>query len=276
MNIVLYIIIIIFIVVIISMIVSHYKLDITKFDIKNNKIDKNIKIMFLSDLHNRNITQKLTRIINDQKPDLIIMGGDMINERLKYTHNFIDLYKSLEKEKIYYTYGNHEDELYYEDKEKYNKIINKSNMIILNDKNEKLSNNIVLYGLKSQKEDYLNFGKLCLSKKIIESKLGKFDKDKFNILIAHNPLEFDSYVKSDADLVLSGHIHGGLVRLPFLGGLLSPDYTFFPKYYSGIYTKNNTSMIVSRGLGFSRRIPFRVFNNGEVVIINLKKESSVK
>ena len=271
MNIVLYIIIIIFIVVIISMIVSHYKLDITKFDIKNNKIDKNIKIMFLSDLHNRNITQKLTRIINDEKPDLIIMGGDMINERLKYTHNFIDLYKSLEKEKIYYTYGNHEDELYYEDKEKYNKIINKSNMIILNDKNEKLSNNIVLYGLKSQKEDYLNFGKLCLSKKIIESKLGKFDKDKFNILIAHNPLEFDSYVKSSADLVLSGHIHGGLVRLPFLGGLLSPDYTFFPKYYSGIYTKNNTSMIVSRGLGFSRRIPFRVFNNGEVVIVNLIK-----
>ena len=72
--------------------------------------------------------------------------------------------------------------------------------------------------------------------------------------------------------MLSGHVHGGLIRLPLLGPVLSPDYTFFPKYSQGIYKKNNTQMIVSRGLGFSRRLPFRIFNNGEVVIINLNKE----
>ncbi len=258
--------------ILISMIMSHFKLDITRFNIKNKKIDKNIKIIFLSDLHNRNLANKLKNIINDENPDIIIMGGDMINESLNQSNNFIKLYKLLENNKIYYTFGNHEDKLYYDELEKYTKIISKSNINILNNKSEKLSKNIILYGLKSEDEQYLHFGKLFLNKKYIESKIGKFDKNKFNILIAHNPLEFDSYVDTQADLVLSGHVHGGLIRLPLIGALLSPDYTFFPKYSSGIYKKNNTEMIVSRGLGFSRRLPFRVFNNAEVVIINLIKE----
>ena len=85
-------------------------------------------------------------------------------------------------------------------------------------------------------------------------------------------MEFDSYVDTKADLVLSGHVHGGLIILPLIGALFSPDYTFFPKYYKDSYTKDNTKMIVSRGLGYSARIPIRINNPGEVVIINLMKE----
>ncbi len=256
----------------ISCIISHYKLDISEYNIKNSKIDKNLKIIFLSDLHNRNLTKKLDEIINNEKPDIIIMGGDMINESLKYSNNFINLYKTLDKENIYYTFGNHEDRLYYDEMDKYIKKIKNSNIKLLNNKKDKLSKNINIYGLKSEDEQYLPFGKLFLTKEYIESKLEKFDKNKFNILIAHNPLEFKSYTDTEADLVLSGHVHGGLIRLPFLGALLSPDYTFFPKYSEGMYEKDNTMMIVSRGLGFSKRLPFRIFNNGEVVIINLSKE----
>ena len=167
---------------IISIIISYYKLDITKYIIKNKKIDKNLKIIFLSDLHNRNLTNN---IIKEEKPDIIIMGGDMVNEKLKCSNNFIDLYKSLDKENIYYTFGNHEDKLYYDEMEKYLKIINKSNMKILNNKKDELSKNINIYGLKSEDNQYLPFGKLVLTKKYIESKIGKLDKSKFNILIAH-------------------------------------------------------------------------------------------
>ena len=91
-------------------------------------------------------------------------------------------------------------------------------------------------------------------------------------MIAHNPLEFSSYVDSNVDLVLSGHVHGGLARIPLIGGILSPDYTFFPKYDSGMYIKKRTRMIVSRGIGYSKRIPFRIFNPGEIVIISLMKD----
>ena len=73
------------------------------------------------------------------------------------------------------------------------------------------------------------------------------------------------------DVVLSGHLHGGIINIPFIGGLLSPDFTFFPKYYKGINKIGNTNIVISRGLGYGYMIPIRVLNRGEVVIINLMK-----
>ena len=85
-------------------------------------------------------------------------------------------------------------------------------------------------------------------------------------------MEYNSYIEYGSNLVLSGHVHGGLIRLPLIGALLSPDYTFFPRYSEGLYEKNNTKMIVSRGLGYSRRLKIRINNNFEIVVINLMKE----
>ena len=70
-----------------------------------------------------------------------------------------------------------------------------------------------------------------------------FEKDKFNVLLTHDPLYFEVYEKSKVDLILTGHIHGGIVRIPFKGGLLSPDQDWFPRYYHGLYTLNDTNMI---------------------------------
>ena len=142
----------------------------------------------------------------------------------------------------------------------------------MNNKTIKLSNNINLIGFNSDLDTYKKFHKLGLNKKIILDNINKIDLKKYNIMIAHNPLEFDSYVESKVDLVLSGHVHGGLARLPIIGGLLSPDYTFFPKYDFGMYIKDRTRMIVSRGIGYCKYIPFRIFNPGEVVIIDLIKD----
>jgi predicted MPP superfamily phosphohydrolase len=186
--------------------------------------------------------------------------------------NYFDLCNKLKDKKIYYIPGNHEEMLDDEDKYAFMNKVSEYNVEIIYNDSIKLSKNIILYGLNSEIETYKKFKKHGIDSKYIVDKLGKFDKNKYNILIAHNPLEFDAYAGTNASLVLSGHVHGGLIELPLLGGLFSPDYTLFPKYHMGMYEKNNTKMIVSRGIGLSKRIPIRINNNPEVTIINLIKE----
>ena len=103
----------------------------------------------------------------------------------------------------------------------------------------------------------------------IRNKLGDLDRDDYNILLSHNPLYFPSYVKWGTDLVFSGHVHGGIIRLPFFGGLLSPDRTFFPKYCCGEYKEDNTTMYVTRGLGGSA-IRVRINNRPEIIIVEIQ------
>ena len=151
-------------------------------------------------------------------------------------------------------------------------IIKKTKVITLYNESVNITKNIKMTGFVSDICKYKKFKHGLVDKDYIVSKVGKLDRNKFNILVAHNPLEFDSYVQYKADLVLSGHVHGGIVIIPKLGGLLSPTFTFFPKYYDGMYEKENTKMIVSRGLGHSERIKLRINNNYELIYINLMKE----
>ncbi len=73
-----------------------------------------------------------------------------------------------------------------------------------------------------------------------EKLLGKADNELFQILLAHNPAYFDNYVTWGADLSLAGHVHGGIVRIPFWNkGVLSPSIQFFPKYDGGIFKQDN-------------------------------------
>ena len=108
-----------------------------------------------------------------------------------------------------------------------------------------------------------------IDSKFLEQKLGDLNKNEFNILLAHTPFYFDEYEKWGADLTLCGHVHGGIVRLPLVGGLLSPDRKFFPKYDLGEYIKNKSTMIVSKGLGGSK-VLIRVNCKPEIVNIKLK------
>ena len=89
-------------------------------------------------------------------------------------------------------------------------------------------------------------------------------------MLAHNPDFFEKYVEYGAEYVFSGHNHGGIVRLPFLGGVVSTGYRPFPKYYGGVYKKNNTTMYVTRGLG-SHTIRFRLFNKPQIHMISVSK-----
>ena len=108
---------------------------------------------------------------------------------------------------------------------------------------------------------------------MIRTKLDELADDQagYTILLSHRPELFDTYVSGEIDLVLSGHAHGGQFRLPFIGGLYAPGQGFFPKYDAGMYSKETTSMVVSRGLGNSI-IPLRFNNRPEIVLIELTGE----
>ena len=99
----------------------------------------------------------------------------------------------------------------------------------------------------------------------LEEELGKPDEEKFTCLLAHHPDYFESYAAWGADVVFAGHVHGGMVRIPFWRGVVSPGVRFFPKYDGGIFKEGEATMVLSRGLGM-HTIPIRLFNPGELIV----------
>lgn len=257
--------------IVLLVVYSNIAIDVTYFDIKTKKIKKNLKLLVLSDLHDRDINNRLINIIESEKADAIIFSGDMVDGRLNNIGTFLRLCDLLEDKEVYYTYGNHE---YYlrKDFDKFDSIMKDTKVHLLNDKSVNLTKEISLNGLVCDLSYYKRSKTIKPTSEYIESKIGKLDNNKYNILVAHNPLLIDSYAKYGFDLVISGHVHGGVIILPFIGGLLSPEYKFFPKYYKGLNRVKNTDMIVSRGLGFARALPIRFNNPAEVVVINIMKK----
>lgn len=254
---------------------SYINIDVSHYEIKSDKLNQkynNYKIMLLTDLHNRDITEKLIKIVNEENPNIIVMSGDMINEKVDGFNNFFNLCEKLKDKTIYYVFGNHEENMSDEKQNKFiEKIKEKTNVILLNNDKIELDDSFTIYGFSHQVKYYLASTKEKIDLKYIEERIGKIDTNKFNLLISHDPLLYNLYSEYGFDMVLSGHIHGGIINIPFVGGLLSPDFTFFPKYYKGVNKIGDTNLVISRGLGYGYMIPIRVFNRGEVVIINLMK-----
>lgn len=264
---------------------------VKKNDIISSKIDTSFdgyKILQLSDLHSREFGENNINIVNKINkidPDIIVCTGDMMNSTNNDGHVFINLVKKISKDyPIYYIDGNHEQLVEYNNVGVYNDFISSLKdlgvTVVKNSevKLKKGSSHINLYGLnidlvyystkKALKEANIEYTEENFSKTINKE---NFEKDKFNILLTHNPIYFDVYEKSGVDLILAGHVHGGIIRIPFKGGLLSPDQEWFPKYYHGLYTINDTNMIVSAGLG-NDTVNFRLFNPFEMNLITLISE----
>lgn len=254
---------------------SYINIDVSHYEIKSDKLNQkynNYKIMLLTDLHNRDITEKLVKIVNEENPNIIVMSGDMINEKVDGFDNFFNLCEELKDKTVYYVFGNHEENMSDEKQNEFiEKIKEKTNVILLNNDKVELDDSFTIYGFSPQVKYYLASTKEKIDLNYIEERIGKIDINKFNLLISHDPLLYNLYSEYGFDMVLSGHLHGGIINIPFVGGLLSPDFTFFPKYYKGVNKIGNTNLVISRGLGYGYMIPIRVFNRGEVVIINLMK-----
>ncbi len=277
-------IIIIVLIIILSLFLSIYlyyentKLYISEYNVINNKVANdfdNYKIVQISDLHNtksKTLIKSLTKEIKKQKPNIIVITGDLIDSKkydLQLAVNFIKEIKDIAP--IYFVSGNHE--FWSKKYEEINSILTEEGVIILDNKFDKIiinDDNIIILGLKDP-----SFYPREISNQInydLKETIDKIDNSNcFKLLLSHRPELFGTYVENDIDLVLTGHAHGGQIRIPLIGGLIAPDQGLFPKYTSGIFTKNNTSMIVSRGIGNSI-LPFRINNRPELVIITLNSK----
>ena len=263
------------------------KIDVTKYTISNEKIPEEFngfKIVQLSDFHSqgyRDTMEKLISKVKDINPDIIVMTGDMVSWDMEDIEEVKILIKSLaEVYPIYYIDGNHEHLAEILRPGKYVAFIEFMKelgvTIIKNDYVEiyKGDESINLYGVNIPLDwpSGVYVSKLQLESDYVEKTLPEADTDKFNILLAHNPIFIKQYSKWGANLVLAGHMHGGIVRIPFTNiGLLSPERTIFPKYAAGKFKVNGSIMIVNRGIGGSS-FDLRLFNNPEITVITLRSK----
>lgn len=232
------------------------------------------RIVHVSDLHNAELgkdNEKLVDMLQEAKPDIIAITGDIIDSRNTDIDIALQFTKAaMEIAPCYYVTGNHEARVSEYDELKAGLI--KQGVVVLEDATSEISldgDTITLIGVNdpSYQTDYL-FGD---SETVMNGKLQEISDDKngFTVLLSHRPELFEIYADNNMDLVLSGHAHGGQFRLPFVGGLVAPNQGFFPRYDAGLYTEENTNMVVSRGIGNSI-LPFRFNNRPEVILIELK------
>ena len=236
----------------------------------------NYKIAHISDFHNAEFGEKNSKIIDilkNQNPDIIAVTGDLVDSN----HTNIDIAVSFMKQAVkiapcFYVTGNHEAWT-----EQYDELESKlieCGVNILHDTYFYLEKNGTKIKLVGIDDPSFTKGYELTEESIIETKLKEFElEDSYTILLSHRPEYFKTYVNSNIDLVLTGHAHGGQFRLPFIGGLVAPNQGLFPKYDSGLFTENNTNMVVSRGIGNSI-IPVRINNRPEVIIIKLQSTNS--
>lgn len=252
-------------------------LEINEYTIKSEKINDSFdgfRIAHLSDLHNTEIGKengKLLEKLTESNPDIIVITGDLIDSRrtnISVALNFTK--KAVEIAPCYFVSGNHESrisEYAYLEAE-----LKKQGVTILDNKTaeiEKAGEKIALIGVRDPSFDFK--GDFCDVDNFLKSTIEPLQTETFTVVLSHRPELFDIYVNSGADLILSGHLHGGQVRLPFVGGLLSPEPSLFPEYDAGLFTENSTNMIVSRGIGNSA-IPIRFNNRPEIIVVTLKSQ----
>lgn len=253
-------------------------LQLHHINITNKKIPTSFqgyRIVHLSDLHNTQFgenNEKLLSMIDKEKPDMIAISGDLIDSRKTNVSVALDFLEKAQKiAPCYYVNGNHEAaSSAYEMLKKKMKALG---VIVLEDEKvvlEKGKDSITLMGLHDPAftSDYLFTD---TKETVLENLMSDKKSEDYTILLSHRPELFLTYADAQADLVLSGHAHGGQVRLPFLGGIVAPNQGLFPKYDGGIYTHDQTTMVVSRGLGNSI-LPLRINNRPEIIVIDLKTE----
>jgi uncharacterized protein len=263
---------------------NNNMLSVSNITITSPKIPngfKDYKIVHISDLHSKSFGKDQKNIISKidkLKPDIIVITGDII-DRKKYNeeNSIIFVREAIKIAPVYYCTGNHEAWSGKFEVSLENRLADEG-VSILNDTSKVLSKSgekINIIGVQDPAFNTNGYLESYKNSDIIEGSLKKatelIDRNEFNMLLSHRPELIDVYVKNKIDLVFSGHAHGGQIRLPFIGGILSPNQGIFPKYTSGLYKKEWCNLIVSRGLGNSV-FPFRIFNRPHIICVTLKSE----
>ena len=251
-------------------------LEINEYKIVSNSVPQNFhgfRIAQVSDLHNAEFGEgnsKLIQLLSQTEPDIIVLTGDLIDSRqtdIKIALAFAR--KAMKIAPVYFVSGNHEARVSeYEDLKMG---LAEAGVIVLENQKVEITRegeSITLMGIDdpSFQENYLFGDSEGVAKQAIETLLRV--SDGYTVLLSHRPELFELYVETGMDLVFSGHAHGGQFRLPFIGGLVAPNQGFFPKYDAGLFSEENTTMIVSRGVGNSI-VPLRFNNRPEIIVVML-------
>lgn len=283
--------ILIIVCVIAVFVISYFenrKLVITRYQIKDSLIPKafdGYHIVQLSDLHNASFGKQNEQLINQIRelaPDIILITGDMIIGKPGLAVDFAaDTVNALcEIAPVYFSMGNHElrasiyTDTYGDMWKNFEGRLSSEVYLLLDAKTQlqKGEDFIHLYGLNLTPELYRRLIKTPMPENYLTSLFGECAPKEYHILMAHNPEYFKEYAAWGANLTFSGHVHGGMIRLPLLGGVISPMIHFFPKYDKGLFTNDNKYMILSGGLG-NHTFKFRVNNLPEIVSVTLYQET---
>ncbi len=233
------------------------------------------RIAHVSDLHNAQMgknNSKLLSMISEAQPDMIAISGDLLdslNTDMAVVLDFVA--KAREIAPCYYVTGNHEARQPKAFYDAYEELLKEAGVICLHDSTvflERDGAKIAIIGVDDPVFALSRGSEAAVNSpdRLAELAAGA----DFSVLISHRPELFENYVNAEMGLVLSGHAHGGQVRLPFLGGIVAPHQGLFPIYDGGLYTVEDTSMVISRGIGNSI-IPLRLNNRPELVIVELRR-----
>ncbi len=253
-------------------------LTVRKYEIKSEKAPEgaSVRIAVIADLHSHiygEDQQPLLDMIRAQQPDIIALVGDIVDDHEPQAGAKLFLQDIAKIAPEYYVSGNHE---YWSGEcENIKRMISSYGITVLSNERKYVTVNgvrLCICGIDDPEVFRYSEDAEVLKYKDEEGLLSLFSDiggDTFNILLAHRPELIDEYKEYDFDLVLSGHTHGGQVRIPlFSNGLFAPSQGWFPKYPGGRYDFGSQTMIVSRGLSFNARVP-RIFNPPEVVVVDI-------
>ncbi|HZK43448.1 MAG TPA: metallophosphoesterase [Syntrophomonadaceae bacterium] len=285
-NIITWVFILLIALIFISIFASKYIIQVSTYNITSNKIPSafnHFKILQISDLHsntfgldNINLIKKVEKI----NPDIVVMTGDMVDTTDTDFDVFINLATVLsEKYDVFFIMGNHEQNLVTQKRKFLIEQLKETGITVLDNEFvaiDREQETIHLYGMWFNLRYYRNLTDksaedIQFTPEKMKTILGECDESIYNILLTHNPLYFNTYADWGSDLTLAGHVHGGMIRIPFIGGLLSPERNLFPKYSAGHYEIGNKNLIVNRGLG-NGGFGIRVFNNPEISVIILETQ----
>ncbi|MDY3917374.1 MAG: metallophosphoesterase [Candidatus Limivivens sp.] len=238
-----------------------------------------VTILLLSDLHGAFYGQDqelLTAEIRRQKPDLIIGAGDLVTLGDSAEAACTLIGRLAGDYPVYCANGNHESKMREcrEERERYlayQKELVRCGAKVLSNKKERLSVHglpMEIAGLEIGLQHYRRIGAPKVTDGEMLRLLRRPSPQVYSLLIAHNPADFPVYAGWGADLVLSGHMHGGYIRLPLVGGVISPQMHPFPKYDRGQFQRGKSQMIVSAGIG-DHDVCFRFLNSRELPVIKL-------
>lgn len=264
----------------------HFR--ITRHQYLTTKVSSFVRIVSLADLHDHvygTANNGLIDAVESLRPDLIVVPGDFFTRRKREKKQEIPqvsvrtMLRLQQIAPVYYSFGNHETRILESDQPQRPQLLEalqrfeEAGVEVLRNRRvmaQAGENRIEIIGFEPDRAYYFKGQKISLRKGYLEKETGlPEDLSALQVMLAHAPAFFENYAKTDTDIVFSGHTHGGLVRIPGVGSIVSPELSLFPSYDQPLVEENGTTMYVSKGLG-THTVHLRVFDPAEIVVVDVK------